>query len=407
MAQADHPTDPIRRSVALRSHMPDRDAFRGLRESTIPFEVWEPRLINRSWPAFERQIIETNAWVVPKTRSGNWPSLRALPDFELNTIRYAGVKDVRHNRGRTYDIAFPERGRDFTFKDFLFAPNHNAQLTVDWAAGLTCPTSNSGRVFDMIRLMNSDRRDGLTMELLRDPASPYFFQTAAVTGDRPFHGSGPSDLRHFTLAGSLDWRERYYQKLKDSGPQGLAAGSRSGESLYIGELNARKPGFFNGMIWMSPMHPTVGYHESIEGYRQDAVLQGVPINPLAFRWFTETRNELVERPGHRWWETDRPTGNTPLLILVGELDLEVSQATRAEFRRWAQRAPDTIFYVEIPGAGHDVFSVTEDTDGNKRRWTREAEERAARSWQYVYWFLRSQVLKEKNVAVPAYGWLLH
>jgi hypothetical protein len=407
MAQAEYPNDPIRRSIALRTHLPDRDGFRGLRESTIPFEIWEPRLVNRNWRRFYRQSIETNAWVVPKTRSGNWPSLRALPDYELNTIRYAGVKDVRHNRGLTYEVPFPEKGRDFSFKGMNFEPNRRSQLTVDWAAGLTCPTSNSGRVFDMIRLMNSDRLDGLTMDMLRNGQQPYFFQTSAVTADRPFHGSGPSDLSYFSLAGSLEWRERYYRKLRESGQTGLAVGSRSGESLYIGELNARKPGFFNGMIWMSPMHPTVGYHESIEGYREDAVLTGVPINPMAFRWFTETRNEMVGRADSRWWESERPTGDTPLLILVGELDLEVSAATRAEFRRWAQRSPETIFYVEVPGAGHDVFSVTEDTDGNKRRWTQQAEVRAARAWQYVYWFLRSQVLKEKNVAVPSHGWLIN
>jgi hypothetical protein len=391
------PDHPIARALEFKRQLPA-----ALTRNAVPFSIVPPRTVLRHGPRGKSRSARTPAWVVPSTAIGSWPSLRAIVDFELNTVRYVGVKDQFVSYSAFFDAELPGvLSEPYRFKQIQFRPFAKSKMVFSWTAGLTGVASNAGRVFNQIRLLNTDRQNGITGTHLRSGPNAVWFPLSAVTSDVPFHGAGSMSEDYLLLENSLQWRQKYYASLR-VGTLPVVAGSRSGESLLLGAFNQRHPEALDAMVWMAPVHPTSGYAEGLKGYRDEVVALNVPINPLAFTWFAEMREQMMAS-ADRWWERSDPTSGKPLLILVGENDKEVPELTRAAYRQWANQNPH-IFYVEVPGAGHDVFSVTEDTDGNKRRWTAEAELRAAKAWGYVYWFLRTQVLKE-TLEPPAWGWL--
>lgn len=337
-----------------------------------------------------------------------YSDIRVIPDRQFNSLRFASLADVTSNELEEYEF----HGGTLLLRKFDFRPHRSAKLTVDFSAGLTGLISQSGRVFKQLEVMNSRNPESF----IRKWVGENWVDVASVAIDKPFHGSGPFDPALRSLRATLDWRAGYFDSLRSAGIP-LVSGSRSGESIPLAQVNFENPGLLAGMIWMGPMHPEAGYVEAIEGYVKTNVetlrnfeQKNVEAEPViltqSFDWFTSIRDELVAAP-NAWWRDASPLGSTPLLILVGEKDPEVPLATRAYYREMARRFPHQIFYVEIKGASHDVFAITEDTYGNTRGYSREAGERAAKAWDYVYWFLRTKVLREIDVAPPAHGFLQH
>lgn len=383
-----HPQDPVQRALWIQSALPYH-----LRGRAIPFRLVPSRSVSLNG----RHAPNTTARLVAHTAGSDAPSLRVLPDYELNSFRYTSVNDSRVRRERYVSSGTP----DLELRHLEFHPHATSRMLASWLGGLTGIGSNSGRVMNQLRVMSGVKRTGLTFELLR----PYWFESAVSAIDVPFHGGGTTDERYLQLAASLEFRRRYYESLNAHGLPHLA-GCRSGENLFLAQLALEHPKLFGGMIWVNGMHPTRGYKTSLQGFLDTGVRGGAPYNPLALKWFLDARDEIVALPPEkRWWEKDRPF-EIPLLLLVGQNDPQVSKETRDAFRAMARRNPDLIFYVEVPGAGHDVFSVTESFRGEPQKWTEAAERRAAGAWSYVYWFANRYVLKDTKKQEPALGWLL-
>jgi len=382
-----YPQDPVRRALAIRKAYGDL---------AIPFTLQPAKTVMRDRPRFQAEDIETYDWLIPHTVTGYHPSVRAYADMALNTVRYASPNDLVWRGNFVESAGAPP----MKFKKLELRPHENSEIIVDWSHGLTGIISNAGRVFGQMKVMNGSKPSSRTILALKNMG--YWHDSTAVATDRPFHGAGPFDPALSALDASLAWRARYYETLREPGLP-LVAASRSGESLFLSQLALQRPELFNGLILMSPMHPTMGFQEAVEGYKRQTVDTGVAINPLALNWFANSIETMLKLPAERQWWNQREI-KTPTLILVGEKDAEVPEATRAAYRELARKNPKTVFYVEVPGASHDVFCVTEDYVGSGQRWSAEAEARATGAWQYVYWFNQTQILK-RDAPVPSLGWL--
>ena len=389
-ADSRHPNDVVQRVLAMRARHAEPFASRVLpvrveaRKSDAPF-------------ATDRLVM---------TASGNdQPSLRVAVDTELSTFRYYAVNDSLV--GRDVDDFFTSSGDvDLRLRRVYFRPHHSSRVVVSWTAGHVGLGSNSGRVANQLRFMSGVNKKTSLMEPLLDPANPLWVESAVSAVDIPFHGAGPVNNAYFGLEPSLEFRRRYYESLRGPGPLPLVAAGRSGENLMLAPLAFRHPELFSGMIWVSGMHPTEGYRESMQGFLDTGVRHGAPYQPLALHWFLEMHRQSLALPeADRWWEHSRPF-EIPLLIVVGSEDAQVSEPTREAFRRMARENPDKYFYVEVPGGGHDVFAIGESFRGEARKASDEDKARAAGAWQYVYWFLKAHVLSDAGVSEPALGWRL-
>jgi hypothetical protein len=393
-----YPADLVRRGVWIRNDLP------GIYQAqAIPYFHRPSRVVRASAPgrAARREVI-TDDHFIAATNNGHRPSIRAVPDYDLNSMLYTSVDDVDWTVGDYHSSPqLVEGDPPLRIRNYRFEPHRGAEAVSSWSSGLTGLISNSGRNFNQLRVLRGIQ-SRITASLFRN--SPYWVDTAPIAVDVPFHGSGPSNPELHSLRLSLDWRIRYYESLQAKGLPCVAA-VRSGETLLQAQLAFERPDLFQGMIWSGPMHLIHGYGETLQGYLQQNVKAGVAINPLAFKWFLSMREQMMQLPpAQRGWEAQRPFA-MPLLIIVGKNDLEVPPEARAYFRWMAREWKDRVFYVEVPGAAHDPFAVTETFQGIGQRWTAEAETRAARAWTYVGWFMRVHVLKQTDLPAPPYGWL--
>jgi len=385
-AQDAYPADPVSRGLQIAQ------AFGN---ASLPFELQPSKIVQKSERFGARPPERTYDWLLPKTVSGYHPSVRAFPDLDLNTVIYMSQNDLFW-RGRTVDFAGPPERH---FKTFDIRPHEGSRMIVNWTHGLTGMISNAGRVFAQLKLMNKAKPHGRMHEALKD----LWFESTATAADMPFHGAGTFDPKYYTLQASLEWRLQYYQYLSKPGLP-LVSSARSGETLFVTQLAYEHPELFKALILMGPMHPTAGFLESVQGYDAQTVKTGVDLNPYALKWFGEACGEMHQLPKEKkWWESERGVPPVPMLILVGGNDKEVSHATREHYKMLARKNPDLVFYVEVPGAQHDVMAVTESFVGKEQQWTAEAEARAIGAWRYVYWFLNTQVL-HKEVAEPDLKW---
>lgn len=382
------PDDVVQRALWLRGRFEEP-----LSSRVLPVRV-EPRRSDGPF-ATDRLVM---------IASGNdQPSLRVAVDHELSTFRYYSVNDSVV--GRAPEDFFSSQGAfDLRLRKVFFRPHHSSRLVVAWTAGHVGLGSNSGRVANQLRFMSGVNKKTSLMEPLFDRKNPLWVESAVSAIDIPFHGAGPVRPEYLTLDRSLEFRRRYYESLRMPTPLPLVAAGRSGENLLLAPLAFRHPELFSGMIWVSAMHPTEGYLESMEGFLETGVRAKAPYQPLALHWFLEMHRQSLALPeADRWWEHSRPF-EIPVLIIVGSEDAQVSLLTREAFRRMARENPDRYFYVEVPGGGHDVFAVGESFRGEVRQASEADKARAAGAWQYVYWFLKAHVLGDPGVREPELGW---
>lgn len=379
--------DVVQRALWLRSRYPEPMAGR-----VLPVRFEKTKAVGEF--ASDRLVM---------TASGNdLPSLRVVVDPDLQSFRYHSVNDTYV--GKEALDYFRSKGHvDLRLRRIHFRPHATSRLVVSWTAGHVGLGSNSGRVSSQLRFMSGVNKHSSLMEPLFDEKNPLWVETAVSAVDIPFHGAGPVTPEYLGLEKSLDFRLRYYASLHTPRRLPLVAAGRSGENLMLAPLAHRHPELFAGMIWLSGMHPTEGYRESMKGFLESGVLAGAPYQPLALEWFLEMHRQTLALPsGHRWWETPAPF-KMPVLAIVGEDDAQVASGTREAFKRMARENPEKFFYLEVPGGGHDVFAGAS-FRGEAAEESESDKIRAARSWQYVYWFLKAKVLGDPGVAEPAYGW---
>ena len=264
------------------------------------------------------------------------------------------------------------------------------RFVVEFDHGWTGMESHSGGGLTKVNFMVS-RKMGGSYAVIKDPKTGNFVPGAAVTKDLPFHGAGPRNPELHSLEAGLDWRLQFSDYMKHQAPElPLIKATLSGESLMAALLNYRYPDLYAAQIYVAPVHPKAGLVEGLEGYILDKSEEtATSANPLTFRWMESVLGEMHALPKEeRWWESQHPLGNPakPLLVLVGSEDRQTPVETRREFQRLAAMYPDRVFYVEIQGAGHNVFATKSDED----------RERAQLAWKHVYHFIRSQVMHDPN-----------
>lgn len=386
-AEARFPNDVVQRALWIQSQYD-----KSLASRVLPVRV----KFNESTKEFASdQLVMTGS-------NNDIPSLRVVVDPNLQSFRYHGVSDTR--LGREVEDHYRSSGHvDLRLRKAYFHPHNSSQILMSWTAGHVGLGSNSGRIASQLRFMSGVNRNSSLMGPLFDPDNPLWVESAVSAIDIPFHGAGPVTPDYFSIDKSIEFRLRYYRSLHEPKRLPLVAGGRSGENLLLAPLAFRHPELFAGMIWVSGMHPTEGYRESMQGFLDTGVLGGAPYHPMALHWFLEMHRQMLEFPPEaRWWEHPAPF-KMPVLVVVGSEDAQVSLATREAFRKMARGNPDMFFYVEVPGGSHDVFNG-KSFRGESDETSEDDQARAAGAWQYVYWFLKSKVLGEASVREPRLGW---
>lgn len=290
----------------------------------------------------------------------------AVSDFLLDSVRYQSVRG-------------------------LVPPG--SKIIVPWNHGWTGVRSHSISVLQQLLFMNSNKSGG-SVGAVRSQGN--WVPTASMGVDQPWHGAGPRRGDLLNYLPSLEWRYQYYSGLQKYAPTlPIVPATRSGENIPVAQLNLQYPGIFKGMIWMSPVHPSVGTVEGLRGYHHFNVTTENQLYPDAFRWASGFMQEMRDRP-ESWVNSEHPFGNPPIptLILSGSEDVESSPATKAMWREYARRFPERVFLVEIPGAGHNVFEIVSVAD----------KERSIQAWSYVYWFLNQHILGNE-AKLPPYRFL--
>jgi len=387
-----YPYDPIRRAIYLEQQHG---------QVAVPFQfnaAAEPKVVG-----FKGRSETTNPLdsLVAVNASGPRPDVRAVVDLDLDSVRYMSPADYR---GVSKEPLVVPGDPPLRFKNAVFHPRKGAEIIVDVTHGWSAVFSNTARVFPQMSVLNATKADGRLYQSIGANVT----SVCAVGIDRPFHGPSTSSPELFSLPESLNWRVKYYDTLRSHGLP-VVPMTRSGENILVAQLAFERPDLFKGMIWTNPMHMKEGLIQALEGTKQVYREDRSPVNGTSLRWVTKIFEDLFALPAKdQWWEAPSGMPDVPVLIIVGQHDAEVSPATRAHYRELAKKNPK-VFYVEVPGASHDVFSVTEDAKGtgqSGQRHSEAAEARAVGSWQYVYWFLQSQILKNETAPKPTLGWMI-
>jgi len=316
--------DPLRRALRMRDEVDSISAAVSTRKNTTPgtrTEGYESEFNGQKY----REVIAVN-------------------ELDLDTVLYQS-----------------DRG--------LIVPG--SKLLLPWGHGWTGIRSHSGGVLAQVNYMNS-RMDRSQV--------PNWMPVSSMAVDYPMHGAGPRGPEYLQYRHMLDWRHKYFTGLiEKSNGLPLVPGTRSAENVPVAQLNLLYPNLFKAMIFMSPVHPTAGTTEGLQGYHHFNVSTDNVLYPKAFEMFQNLIAEVRTRRD-AWSNVEHPFGNppTPTLILVGSLDVETSQLTRDKFKEYAEKYPNAVYYVEIEGAGHNVFENK--TPADKVRFLQ--------AWNHVYTFLQ-------------------
>lgn len=284
----------------------------------------------------------------------------------------------------------------------------NSQAILPLFHGTGAPYSHSGAMLSTLNTLTAgptERRRGFVYELQQRPEHLF---VAAEAVDLPGHGGGPDLARFQTVDAVVDWLASEFQALKRFGLPIIPI-TRSGAGGLLVVMNRKYPGLVDGMILMSPLHPCGVQHSNdyLEGCARlpSDHPDFVTIRREAFDWINGLYRQIIAQ--NLWPEGRATFGSTPTMILVGRADEQLSVDARrtyatlampeealatpegiAEAGRAAEEADGhvvlshgNIRYVQVAGAGHDVFE------------NRNRESAARAQWVYAeaYRFIRDVI----------------
>lgn len=203
-------------------------------------------------------------------------------------------------------------------------------------------------------LKTSDKRFSLSDALAKEGA---FFPVGGEAIDLPFSGSGPRDEAFQKLEHTVTWLVAALKSLRAEAPRlPIVPIARSGSTGLLLSVLQVCPDCFDGLVLVSPGHPTVGFDDYIalqqKLIREKQFVPNLPGMEFILGQYRQMRDG--------WARASNPFGKIPTLVLTGEKDFELMPGVREVFREsvLASRAlgfPSDFWDVE--GAGHDVIST--------------------------------------------------
>jgi hypothetical protein len=249
----------------------------------------------------------------------------------------------------------------FRYQPFPIRVPDGARVNFSLWHGYGAKGSHAGPFLESIPILvdEKNKTQGKVRELLSKEGLSWI-PSAAEAVDLPESGNGYITWPHLwgvpgnpfhTRSSTFERLNHYLAAHKSSGKEVLeVVAARSASAGLAAEINRLYPSSIDAMILIGPLHPdrNIGFKFSVDSYEK-LVSEGklVP-NRVAFDWVNYMYAKM------KWHQQSRPFGSTPVLIMVGEYDNELSPEAKAWFKDLAETQPNVRF-VEIPGAGHDVL----------------------------------------------------
>ena len=389
-AAAAYPDDPLQRGIFVKEKFDALGAIRG--DRVFPVDILPSRKV----------IFDTAQWsgshvtyekLDLRTSGNRIPNLKIYPYIgeHFNTMMSTGVKDLKKFdpkapvrslavNGKTYQVRLPE-----------LQFHHGNQINLVLEHGYISAASSFGRMAPALRRFAEFKTEGSKGQHVGDD----WLQVGAVAFDAPYHGSGLASKalgRYEIYESELI---KLYDSVKNRGDPETPFGvmCRSGSCTFLPYINYKlsqlrgKNNPIKKMILMAPMHPKFGFVEAFSGYKKNIGIEQKVVNRAAYDWYLEIVKDLVSTR-ENWWDAADPLGSSQMLILFGEKDLEVPSEARVFFKDLAKKYPEHVTCLEIPNAGHDVFSVTKGSLGGEGEGEEELKVASAIAWKAVYKFLK-------------------
>ena len=279
----------------------------------------------------EKLANEINEGVLP--RYGKNFSAEAVP--ELDTIR------VYSKLGRVFEGA-SER---VLWLHGLGGNNSKHTSMLELIAQTSAPVAVDGKKVG---------KKGSTKRKIRNLEN--FVQIAGeaidTPGTVPPFGVGPSMLNHRDLSSVANWLARNIIEAKSVAPHlPLTIGAKSASPLFVLAALPEVRKLVDRIVLISPELPNKDINlrkTQWDGLRQAVEQENAGIEWDVIKWIDSLN---IRDPWVVQEFLDKPT-----LILTGSKDTEVVQAEKDHYAKLAAEAPN-IQYVNVAGAGHDVFST--------------------------------------------------
>lgn len=264
-------------------------------------------------------------------------------DNTLNTVRFYGAVEHVHNQPRE-----------------IRRVASNSQVFMPVAHGNGAFYSHSGPMLDFITFVTrgSKKRSGST----RDSSLPSLRETvfekypdlviAAEAKDDPGHGMGP-DPKHFpTVNDWVEWEATYLRQVKAFGLPVVPLAKSGSTAKYL-QLIQKYPDLLDGLILISPVHPSIKHHEDVARLYQFADEGEFVPNLWGFEWAVKMVQQMD------FHKNPNPFNGVPVLSMYGGMDYEVSKEVYQEFDRIAANVPsgDIARSIRIAGGGHNLLAT--------------------------------------------------
>ncbi len=258
--------------------------------------------------------------------------------------------------------------------------HEGVQVRVLLLHGVGMSYSSSSSWHSVINVLGATElgKSGSTINFVR--SDPDFVQLGAEAIDLMRHGVGPKLVPQFFGLGSvIDWIADYLTMMKRETPNlPVVVVARSASPRFIAEVNRRYPGLIDGVVLVSPVVPGGRSRDrlQLEGTLNEAKSSGSSssLNWNAIEWFFRITRKLD-------WNTPNYFGATPVLVLSGSRDTQVTDDDRRDLVNLANTIPN-FEYHELEGAGHNVFATSHKAPGKK-------------AYQLLYQFINQKVLGSK------------
>ncbi len=225
-----------------------------------------------------------------------------------------------------------------------------ADVVMPLLHGVGPTTSHAGSMFALLNVLTgSKKKPGRSRSLTELRALPHHRPVGAVAIDLPGCNGTPTPDGVRQLDGYADWLAGWFRQLKSDSGTRLVPLARSASATPVAEINRRYPGLIDGVVLLSPMLPGDAEHSNADLLRRVG-LGECRLNTVGF----ELMNTLNAQT--RWDKADEPFGATPVLILTGGLDTQVSDRARTRCRVWADRSPH-VEHINVTDATHDVLNL--------------------------------------------------
>jgi pimeloyl-ACP methyl ester carboxylesterase len=173
--------------------------------------------------------------------------------------------------------------------------------------------------------------------------------------DQPGCGNN-CDLKPLTYEGMLDFYAEYLRDLRRRAPgKPVIAVGFCYSAGFLMEVNRRNPGLIDGLVLTGLVVPDakIGFDfaAGVESrkYKDGSLIENPAVHTLADKAYFQLP----------WSQDEKPTDNTPTLLLIGKKDPFQSPEAITWFSDWSKRSPNSVVFRHLENAGHGVLGPVE------------------------------------------------